>query len=278
MGDLVQGFFRRQRLQVVDVDERLAAITLDVDVQIPDGVEVDNNVAVATGSAELVLRGTPTRPLLFGEAELDAGGRLQYGGIDYRLERGRLRFDEPTQIDPELDVVATTQVREYDVTLTLSGTASRLDAQLRSEPPLPDVEVFQLLASGGTREVDLTPPAARRRQSRGQEDLSGSTSAADWLYGQATSTVGQRWRDLFGLDTFRVDPLTTGGDTVGTARVTVGKQLSRDVLVTYSADPASTEEQRLQVEWRLGDGLVLVLTQNGDGSYAADARWEQTFP
>ena len=67
------------------------------------------------------------------------------------------------------------------------------------------------------------------------------------------------------------------GDNLSSARVTVGKRLSKDVFVSYSADPSSTEEQRLQIEWQVSRGLVLVLTQNGDNTYEADARWETSF-
>ena len=59
--------------------------------------------------------------------------------------------------------------------------------------------------------------------------------------------------------------------------MTVGKQLSRDLFVTYSYDPAETEEQILEVEWSLSRSLMLVLTQNGDGTYAVDARWEKAL-
>ncbi len=74
----------------------------------------------------------------------------------------------------------------------------------------------------------------------------------------------------------RVEPLTSG-DVVSAARVTVGKRLSRQIFVTYSYDPSSTAQQILQVEWRLSDQLVLVMTQNGNESYSVDARWESRF-
>ena len=102
-------------------------------------------------------------------------------------------------------------------------------------------------------------------------------SAASFLYGQAASVIGERVSNLFGFDKFRIDPLTGSGDNLSKARVTVGKRLSKDVFVSYSADPSSTEEQRLQIEWQIGRSLVLVLTQNGDNTYEADARWETSF-
>ena len=82
---------------------------------------------------------------------------------------------------------------------------------------------------------------------------------------------------LFGLDRFRVAPVTAGESGISSVRLTVAKRLSRDVLVTYSFDPSVTEDQFLTVEWQMSPTLALVLTQNGDGSYAVDARWEKAF-
>jgi translocation and assembly module TamB len=82
---------------------------------------------------------------------------------------------------------------------------------------------------------------------------------------------------LFGLDQFRIVPLTSSTGDLSSARVTVGKQLSRDLFATYSYDPSETEEQIFELEWRVSRSLVLVLTQNGDGTYAADAKWEKVF-
>ena len=103
-----------------------------------------------------------------------------------------------------------------------------------------------------------------------------SGAAEALLYGQAASLVGDRVGKLFGFDRIRVEPLTTE-DTVASARVTVGKRLSSRLFVTYSYDPASTAQNIYQVEWLVTDGLMLVLTQNGDESYAVDARWEMRF-
>ena len=93
---------------------------------------------------------------------------------------------------------------------------------------------------------------------------------------QAASLIGARVGTLFGVDRLRIDPLTTG-DSVSAARVSVGKRLSRTVYVTYSVDPSSTAQQILEVEWKVSEQVTLVLTQNGDGSYALDTRWGKKF-
>ena len=106
---------------------------------------------------------------------------------------------------------------------------------------------------------------------------SGSTSAAEGLLlGQAASLVTQRVPSLFGFDAFRIEPLSRSGESVSSARVTVGKRLSSSVYLTYSYDPSSTGGQRFQVEWQVAEGLLVLLTQEQD-SYAVDMLWEKRF-
>ena len=267
---LLRDFLRRQRLEVQPVTSTLAAIQLNLEVKADKTVRVVNNLADLRGSADFSLRGTLAAPLIYGEISIEPGGRLRYNGSDYRVERGRLIFADPFKIDPEVDLVAQTRVREFDINLALFGNLNRLETRFASTPPLPDVEVFRLLAEG-----DFGGEPVQPTLQRGDET---SLSAASFLYGQAASAIGERVSNLFGLDKFRVDPLVgTSGDTLSAARVTVGKRLSRRLSLTYSVDPSTTESQRLQVEWRLSEGLVLVLTQNGDNTYSADARWDTTF-
>ena len=98
------------------------------------------------------------------------------------------------------------------------------------------------------------------------------------IAGQAASLVTQRTGRLFGLDRFQVQPLTTSSGELSQTRVTIGKQLSRDLFVTYSYDPESTAEDIYRLEWNIRHwGMTLVLTQNGDESYSADVRWEKSF-
>ncbi|MCG8463065.1 MAG: translocation/assembly module TamB domain-containing protein, partial [Holophagales bacterium] len=270
---LMRDFLRGQRLRVEAAENPLSRVLLELRVMAPGTVRVTNNLADLEGSADLVLRGNLARPVLFGEVVMDAGGRLRYNSADYEVTRGRLIFSDPYRSQPEVDLVATTRVRDFDVTLDLAGPLERLDARFSSEPPLPSVEVFRLLA-GGDAYVEEAELAPDRSAEIGEER---GTSAATLLYGQAASAIGDRVNNLFGFDKFRIDPLTGSDDNLSKARITVGKRLSKDVFVTYSVDPSSSQNQRIQVEWQVADGLVLVLTQNGDDSFSADARWETSF-
>jgi autotransporter translocation and assembly factor TamB len=268
---LVQRLLSRSRVEVAETDEFLSTTALAVALRGPDAVRVRNNLARLSGSAEMAVRGSLARPVLFGDVTIDPGGTVEYGGNRYEIERAELAFVNPARIDPLLDVVARTRIDPYQVTVNLSGTLERLSTGFTSDPPLPDLDVLGLLATGAPVEgpsfSEAAASAAGPASSAGAEAL---------LYGQAASLLTERVGRLFGFDQVRVRPLTTG-DTVSAASVTVGKRLSRRIYVTYTIDPSSDEQQILQVEWRLSESLKLVLTQNGNDSYAVDARWEARF-
>lgn len=265
---LAERVLSRTRMQVDETDEFLGTTFLNISILAPDAVRVRNNLAKIDGSASLALRGSLANPVLFGEVTADPGGTIEYNGSTYELDRAIVTFANPSRIEPLLDVVARTKINEYQVTLSVLGSLARPGTTLGSDPPLPDYDVLSLLATGSPSGLADFGSA----QSAAQPGLAAETL----LYGQAASLVSARVGKLFGVDRLKVDPLA-GGDSLSAARVTVGKRLSSRVYLTYSVDPSSTAQQVLQVEWKVSDDLTLVLTQNGDESYAVDARWEKRF-
>ncbi len=268
LGALLQALFERRRLDVEETSELLATTQLGVQVSGERALRVRNNLANLEGSVDLSLRGSLARPVVFGKVELVPGGTIVYAESDYAVQRGLLTFANPYRIEPVIDLVATTDRREYDVTLNLTGSLDRLNATFSSDPPLADLEVLALLTGGVGLPTSGTGSGAGGPSSVGAEGF---------LYGQATSLITRRVNRLFGLDKLRIDPLTSSTGSLSSARVTVGKRLSRDLTATYSYDPTTTEQQVLELEWHISRSLVLVLTQNGDNSYAVDARWEKAF-
>jgi hypothetical protein len=266
---LLQRFFRHERQEVGTTNEALAGVDLNVLLRAPGTIRVQNNLAGLSARAELTARGTLARPILFGRAEAEPGGTLVYSENRYVVERGTLLFANPYRMEPVLDLVAITEVAEYDVTLSLFGPLDRLSANFSSDPPLPDLEVLSLLVSGSPTHLS---------SSLTELGIEGtSTSAAEGLlFGQASSLVSRRVGSLFGFDAFRIEPLSTSGGQVSSARVTVGKRLSSRLYATYSYDPSSTDEQQIQLEYQLGEGWLLRLTQEGS-DYTVDLLRERRF-
>jgi translocation and assembly module TamB len=270
--NLLRGAFQRQRVEVAETDELLATTQLNVRVTGPEALRVNNNVANLRGGVDLFVRGTLANPVLFGQVELEPGGRLIYSDNEYEVERGLLTFNNPNRIDPVIDLVARTEVRNYGITLSLSGTLERLNAQFSSEEGLADLEILALLATG--QEL----PGEGRLRAPGERSESDVRASAI-LAGQATSLISARVGTLFGFDRFRIDPQPSpSGSSIGGVRLTVGKRISRDLFVTYTSNPSSSEEYVVRVEWQLSDKVLLVLTRDGKAdTFALDAEWEKRF-
>jgi translocation and assembly module TamB len=269
---LVQGLFQRQRLQLAETDTLQASTQLNIAIQGPNALRVRNNVANLQGDVDLTVRGTLARPVLFGNVKFDTGGTLVYNDNQYEVQRGQLTFSNPNRVDPVIDLVATTEVQGFNITLNLGGTLERPDIHLASDANLADLEIFSLIA-GSQRPTESPLPPTQAEQQAAPSQL-----AREFLYGQAASAVTKRVGTLFRFDRFRIDPVVeAGGQPVGGVGITVGKRLSKDLFVTYASEPGTTQQYIVQVEWRVRNNLTLVLTQVGNGTYAVDAQWQRRF-
>ncbi len=266
----VERILAREREEVGSTNEWLTATEVEVNIRAPNALRVNNRAANLRGDLDLDLRGSLARPVLLGKVDLHPGGTLRYADNEYRLERGLVTFSNPHVTEPIIDLVASSRVRRYEVSLALEGSLDRLSFDVTSDPPLPQLDVMALVAGGRTLD-----PSARPVRPGSREE--GQLEAQAFLYGQAASAITERVNTLFGFDKFRVDPLSQGSGSVSSVRLTVGKRLSKDLFVTYSSDPSSTQGDILEAEWQVGPQLVLVFTQNGDGSFSVDALWDRRF-
>jgi len=222
------------------------------------------------GEANLRVRGTWENPILLGRISL-TNGELSFAGNRYHLSRGDINFSNPFRLDPELNVQATTAVEQYEVTLDISGPASRLALNYRSDPPLPSSDIISLLALGQT-----TESSAYRGASSSQTPQSGATS----LLSEAISNqLGGRLEKLFGISRFRVDPFLAGTTNAqnGAARVTIEERVGHHLTVTYVTNVAGAQEEVIQVEYQVRPDLSIVALRDYNGTFSLDIVRKQRF-
>jgi hypothetical protein len=251
----------------------------------PSTLEMDNNLGRITASADLTVRGTADRPLLFGRVEVDRG-EIRFEGQRYVVTRGTLDFNNPTRIEPFFDVEAETRVRApgqtYNVTLRATGTMQRIQQlDLSSDPPLGQVDILSLLF-GNVQSTQNAELRQMQSQSVAEQSLIYAR-ASRMLTGPISSGVQRAVEQTFGLDAVQITPLLTdpsqqsGRFTPG-ARFLIAKRISDRVYLTYSRSlTSSVRDQVILLEYDQNDRLSWILTQNEDRTYALDVRVRHTF-
>jgi hypothetical protein len=260
-------------------------LRFDVRLVAPSSLRVENNVLRIVSSADLNLRGTLDRPLLFGRAEIERG-EFVFEAKRYLITRGTIDFSNPARIEPFVDLEAETRVRvpgqTYRVTASIAGTMSRVQWGLDADPPLPTVDILSLLLSN-TAPVD--PELARLRSPQETEQQLLQARAAQLLVSPLSAGVGRVVEQTFGVDTFQItpslnDPTQQSSRFNPGARVTIGKRISSRAYLTFSQSltPQSTSrDQVILLEYDQSDRLSWLLSQNEDRTYALEMRVRHAF-
>ncbi len=213
-------------------------LRLDVHLTSAPQMDFQNSFAQIAGSVNLRIRGTVAQPAVLGRINI-SDGKATYNGTTYQLQHGDIYFTNPVKIEPTIDLDATTRIEEYDVTIGLHGTASKLTPTFRSEPPLPEADVVSLLAQGRTQEEQSI--YSSQQSAAG---VNGTTNAL--LSGALNATVSNRIQKLFGVGSVKIDPTYTGALGQSSARITVTQNIGQQVLLTYATSVNSTTQQLIQ--------------------------------
>lgn len=255
-------------------------LRFDIRVRAPSALRIESNVADIVSSADLTLRGTYDRPLLFGRAEIERGW-VMVEGKRYVVTRGTVDFSNPTRIEPVFDFEAETRVRApgqtYEVDLRAYGTTSRLDWQLNSDPPLPEFEIISLMF-GDAPDVRDAELRSLQNPNELRNELLGSR-IAQLAASPLTASMNRAVEETFRLDTFQIRPsLATDASQRlnASARLIFGKRISERLYLTFSRSLTSaSRDQIILLEYDQSDRLSWVLSQNEDNTYALDVRVRQ---
>lgn len=245
----------------------LRNLQFDITASSVPGARIEWNQARFESEAQLRVRGTWEHPILFGNIRL-LTGEMEFRGNRYQLTRGEILFRDPIRLDPTLSIEATTIVQQYQVTLTLTGRASKLNLAFRSDPPLPPADVVALLALGRTGSEEL------RTTGTGE---GGAAQAL--LYDALSSQVGGRIERLFGFSRFKVEPSTVGvgSEQNATARITIQEAITRDLIVTYITNVSENQRQVIQVEYLVDRNLSVVALLDHNGTFGIDFKITKRF-
>jgi translocation and assembly module TamB len=256
----------------------------DVRILAPSTLEVRNSTARLFANADLQLRGTYDRPLLFGRVEVDRG-EFTFEGRRYEVTRGTIDFNNPTRIEPFFDIETETRVRvpgqTYRVIARAAGTLDRLTPSFEADPPLAEVEVLSLLFGDVAPGQDVEFVQYNTNITPQQQLLRERATRA--ITGALSSEVGRVVEQTFGVDTFQltpslIDPNAQSSRLDPAARLTIGKRLSERIYLTYSRSlSSSSRDQIILLEYDQTDRFSWILSRNEDRTYALDVRVRHAF-
>lgn len=252
-------------------DPVLNKIRLDIHLATTPELQMQTSVIRLQGSADMRLRGSAAKPILLGRADVFEG-EAYFNGTKYRLERGGVSFTNPAVTTPFLDLEAVTRIRDYDVTLSLTGDISKpngLKVNYRSDPPLPTADIIALLAFGQTTEESA------QLQQTNQSAFNQQASSA-MLAAALNATLNNRAQRLFGNSRIKIDPQGLSSETSTITQsgpaLTIEQQVKDNLTLSYTTDVSQTSQQVIRAEYNLSKNVSVVAIRDQNGVVSFDVK------
>lgn len=241
---------------------------LNVRISGSENISIDNNVARApvSISGDMIVKGTISKPVLFGRIE-SKDGYVYFRNNEFRIIFASVDFADPNRIKPVVNLTAETNVKGYDIRLSLEGMMDHFNLALSSEPHLEEMDILSLLTVGQVG-----------KELKGVAGGIGAGEATSFITGKVQDVVEERLRTITGVDRFQVESSYSAATGTVSPKVTVSKRLIGDKLfVTYSNVLSAEVEQVLKVEYLLDKNISLVGIRDEIGSVGGDIKFRFEF-
>ena len=302
---------RAKRTLVNAYDPSLDFVVFDVGMGSRVPVIIKNNlieVQLAIDSGTIEASGTNQRMGLRGALRALPGGRFHFQGNDFDVQQALIRFDDPSRVDPNVDITAVTEYRRYSdtstgtsagastgggpaaesagstrngslwrITMHAYGDADNVHVELTSEPALAQDDIVLLLTVGMTR-ADLDQLQTTGIGGIGESvalNVIGEATGADRAVKQALPIIDDfRFGSAYSTVTGKTEP-----------QLTVGKRLTNDLRASVQAGLTEDRELRANIEWRLNNRLSVQgsydnindVSSSALGNLGVDLRWRLDF-
>ena len=240
-------------------------IKLNVALQSGSQMNVVSNKVSLQGVANLRIVGTAADPVILGRTNL-SGGELFVAGNRYLIQSGTIDFLNPVETQPVVNLQVTTVIDQYNIGLRFEGPLARLQTTYTSDPPLPPVDIINLLAFGKTTEAQAANPSP-----------SGRAGAESLLAQGISSQVSSRVAKLAGISQLSIDPSLGGNQSNPGARIAIQQRVTGSLFVTFATDTTSTQQQQIKIEYKLNPRWSLSSVRDQNGGLGVEAKYQKTF-
>ena len=242
----------------------MQSLRLDISLQNTSQMNLASSKVSLQGNANLRIVGTAAAPVILGRSNV-TGGELFFAGNRYVIQDGAIDFVNPVRTEPVVNLHVSTTIDQYTINLNFQGPVDHLQTSYTSDPPLPPVDIINLIAFGKTTEA-----AAANATTPGNI---GAQAVLAQSVGQASSRVEK----LVGLSHISIDPALGGDNRNYGPRIAIQQRVTSNVLVTFATDVTSTQRQAIQIEYRLGPKWSVSGVRDQNGGFGMDAKFHKDF-
>jgi len=237
-------------------------IKLDIAVQTSRDLNLTSSEVSLQGQANLRVVGTAAEPVIVGRTEFTAGD-IFLMNKRYQIERGIIEFSNPHRTEPVLNVLLTTTINQYNLSLTFLGPLDKMRTSYVSDPSLPTADIINLIARGQTTEQAAASPS--------------NLGASSLLAQGASSQVSSGVQKLAGLSSLSIDPTLGGNNSNPGARVAMQKRITSSFLFTFATDVTSTQREIIQGEYKFNKKWSASVTRDENGGFAVDGKYHKRY-
>jgi translocation and assembly module TamB len=241
-------------------------VVMRIAVNLNSNLTFDSNLGKMLLDGTVTVAGRPDKPSIAGQVQI-ANGFVYYLDRKFTVTQGTISQHDPKLVNPTLNITATSTVswyppqggrEDYDITLLVRGDLSTPVIALSAIPSLAQPQIISLLTFG-TIQTGMGSDFGSRTGSLVGEQLAGlgTRKLARFLNVESVDING----NVFSPTPEKPQVSDIYGNVSGSSgegpQVSVTKQVSSRIAVTYSKGLSTLSQQTVMVSYRILSFLYL---------------------
>ncbi|MEJ2050131.1 MAG: translocation/assembly module TamB domain-containing protein, partial [Calditrichota bacterium] len=238
-------------------------VEINLHADFPGNVYIKNGQLNAEFEGEIWLIQHGNEPMNISGSLNVLNGKFYYYNDTFTIEEGEISFD-PVDLNPRVNVVATTQIEKEPIRITLTGELDNPNIALEStgNTNLSESDILSLLTfNSQVEQKGLVSPEIQ--------------SIFTTYLERQLENYGTK---LMGLETFEVETQGQGLQDLQQVSITVGQRVSPNLYFLYGRDfSAVNPGNRLGLEYRVNKYVSFVGEIDEDGLYHFNYRLKYNY-
>ena len=235
-------------------------IKLNVAVLSREQMSVESSQLSTQGSVNLQVRGTVAEPVILGRTDI-VSGEVFFEGKRFQVQSGVIQFVNPIETEPVVNLVVSTTVQQFNITLNFVGPVDQLRTTYTSSPPLSPVDIINLLVAGHTTEAAQASP----------------TTPQSLLAQGLSSEVSSRVQKLVGISSLTIDPQIGGNQSNAASQLAIQQRVTKNLFFTFATDVTTTQGEVVQVEYQVTPRFSVSAIRDQTGGYQLELKMHKVF-